>query len=137
MNRTLILERLLWETGGAEQQIQIPTDAFRQFFMESGSYTISVFKDRGASTPIRERLCLVSAYWQSSTFRINSLPEVSSLAESFLFFTRPTDKLKLDFWWSRNLDKVVEEFGPFRRAKASQYGPGRRWKVLEPGLKRV
>lgn len=144
MPRCLILERHQWETGGRQQQIQIPLAALRAFFPGGSAALvrlrprIQLFDPRAAQTPVRVGTALVSKYRNSQTCRFNSIPEVGHLPACYLFIMESrANPLSYDIWWNPDRRSVERRFGPMNEARASQYGRGRRWTIVNARVSRT
>lgn len=143
MPRCLIVERHEWETGGGEQQIQIPLDAFHAFFPDAEEYDArlqaeaSIFSDRRRLSPSRIDYVLISKYEKSRTARINGVPEIGELSSCYIFVQITSeDPLEIEVWWESDVARVESCFGPYEEAKPSQYGRGRRWMIVPKGVDR-
>ena len=127
--RCLILERHKWETGGGEQQVQLPLEAANDFF-GPGDQTlrivVRVYMVRHSNTPTFERNATISKEYANGTRRINGFPELGALRPAFLFFEETAESGVYDFWWqSSDLQVVAAKFKKWEQAKNSQYGRGR------------
>src|SRR5687768_12251500 len=98
--RCLIVERHLWETGGAQQQLQIPLDVARRFFgAQRRTVTMTLYSRPAAGRPLLQRTATTGPiYAASRTFRINGLPEMSLIPPGFVFFEE-TGPASFDVWW--------------------------------------
>ncbi len=123
--RCLIVERDAWETGFAQEQLQIPLEAAEEFFGPGD-----------ARRPIRIRItgggpneypCSVSQrYTQSGTRRINGLHLVGLLGPCFVCFQETDDHDIYDFWCQYDVAIVAARYGSqWRQARSSQHGRGR------------
>jgi hypothetical protein len=128
----LLLERHPWETSGASHQIQIPKKAFKRFFGAPGATKVHVWAPRTAPTS-KKRSILLSYYDQSDTFRFNWLSEFGTLGHAVVVFEESGDPLRpYNVWWFTGADaaKVLALPYKWQQAKASQYGPGRKWAII-------
>lgn len=128
----LLLERHDWETSGAEHQIQIPKAAFAQFFGSPGSRNVQVLVP--PTTPSGQtRSVLLSYYSDSDTYRFNWMTEFGSLGHAVLVFEETgVGSTPYSVWWftGSDADTVLARPYAWKQAKASQYGPGRKWVVI-------
>lgn len=137
MPACLILERHPWETGFQEEQVQIPAEAFREFFGEAGEVNIRVFGVRAADRPTRTLTALLSQYGRSHTYRINRIDELGDLPQCFLFVQRRAGaEPRYDLWWDTDVAGIVNRFHPWRQARGSQYRRGRLWQIVPQGVRR-
>jgi len=130
--KALLLERHPWETSGASHQIQIPKKAFGQFFQRPGSVKVRVWSPRTTTTP-KNRSVLLSYYAQSDTYRFNWLKEFGSLGHAVVVFEQTGNLLRpYDVWWfvGPSAAQVLAHPYSWNQAKASQYGPGRKWVIV-------
>ncbi len=136
VRRCLIVERHAWETGFAQEQLQIPLEAAEGFFGPAG-----------ASRPIRVRIagagphdhrCTVSQrYTRSSTRRINGLHFVGLLGPCFVFFQETDDDDFYEFWCQYDVAIVAAHCGSqWRQARSSQHGRGRLVTIVDAPVPR-
>ena len=123
--RCLIVERHRWETGGAEQQLQIPLVAANKFFgsgVASKSITIHV---HDGSAQVYSQKCSVSKNYPNGTRRINGLRIIGSLPSCFIFFSESNTSGEYIFWWQEDKAIVAARYNNWQQAKGTQYGRGR------------
>ena len=136
MARTLVVERHDWETSGSGHQLQFPRSAFRQFFRSAGFRTFRIFVPPHRSRPVRVAKGHVAAYAKSATYRLNRILEIGSMGPGFVLIEEVPDEGSAqptyDIWWfvGKDADRIAKRRWKWRRAKDSQYGPGRRWTIL-------
>ena|SRR5688572_26279338 len=131
--KALLLERHPWETSGASHQIQIPKTAFTSFFVKPGSVNVYVWAPRTVGVG-KKRKVLLSYYEQSDTYRFNWLTEFGTLGHSVVIFEESGDLVRpYNVWWFTKPDteKLLKLPFRWRQAKASQYGPGRKWAIIQ------
>ncbi|MFH0958468.1 MAG: hypothetical protein V1897_07160 [Pseudomonadota bacterium] len=124
----LIIERHDWETGGHEQQLQIPLEVANCFFgpgTSSRSITVRVFLPSRAAPPYEKSVSISRKYRNSSTRRINGFPEIGDLGPCFIFFEETTQPGVYDVWCQRDTTIVAAKFPGWCQARTSQYGRGR------------
>jgi hypothetical protein len=133
--RCLIVERHSWETGFAEEQLQIPLSIANEFF---GSAHVSrSIVVRLADAPKYKYPCKVSKkYTTSGTRRINGLPFLGLLGPCFVFFQETQVAGTYDLWCQYDMPIVVARFRGWFQAKNSQYGRGRLALVLNEIVQR-
>ena len=103
--RCLIVERHVWETGMAKQQLQIPVPLANQFF-GSGNRSLPIkVRVRIAGRTPNEFECSVSQKYSNATRRINGLPLLGQLKSCFVFFQETQEPHVYDVWWQ--YDKAV------------------------------
>lgn len=137
MARTLVVERHDWETSGSGHQLQFPRSAFRRFFRSAGFRTFRVFVPPRRIRPTRVAKAQVAAYAKSATYRLNRITEIGSMGPGFVLIEEVlgdgSAQPSYDIWWfvGRSADRIAKRRWKWHRAKDSQYGPGRRWTILE------
>lgn len=134
--RTLIVERHAWETGGSGNQVQIPTQAFNEFFAGPGPIDVDVYAAPSLSTPTRSGQAQVASYPESGTHRINMIPELATLPTTFVVIQEETPGSKYSIWWEFDLALVAAKFDGWVKAQDSQYGRGRVWVVVDEPVPR-
>ncbi|MCK6483030.1 MAG: hypothetical protein L6R00_02710 [Phycisphaerae bacterium] len=137
--RCLIVERHPWETGFQSEQLQIPKDAFDQFFRRAGAVEINIFASSSTRTPTRTATARLSSYARSATYRVNGVDELGRIPSVFVFIQERKEGNRLigyDLWWEPDLALVAASFRPWRKAKDSQYGRGRLWCIVPGPLSR-
>lgn len=128
----LLLERHDWETSGSAHQVQIPKTAFKQFFGSPGSRDVRVWVPPTASVGQTQTI-LLSYYQESDTYRFNWMAEFGTLGHAILVFEETGERITpYNLWWFTGTDvgTILGRPHPWKRAKASQYGPGRKWAVI-------
>jgi len=137
MARTLVVERHDWETSGSGHQLQFPRSAFRQFFRTAGFRTFRVFVPPHRARPVRIARGQIAAYAESATYRLNRILEIGSMGPGYVLIEEVPSEIAgqpptYDIWWfvGRDADRIARRRWNWRRAKDSQYGPGRRWTIL-------
>ena len=133
--RCLIVERHLWETGFAQEQLQIPLRGAEQFF-GSGNQRRNI-RVRIAGAGPQEYQCSVSRrYTASGTRRINGLDLVGLLGPSFIFFQETDDPDLYEFWCQYDMAVVVGRFPNWQQAQNSQHGRGRLFNIVSAPVPR-
>lgn len=126
--RCLIVERHVWETGGRQQQLQIPLKVANEFF-GAGGRTIRIrvrIVEVGHICP-----CSISKeYQQSATRRVNGLQLIGSLPSCFIFFQETDESHLYEFWWQSDMAIVAAKYNTWFQGRNSQYGRGRLAKVV-------
>jgi hypothetical protein len=135
MGRTLVVERHDWETSGSGHQIQFPMAAFAGFFLFPGDYLFRIFDPPASATPSRQVKARVSAYGKSSTNRLNRITEIGQISQGFVLieeFVRKGEVQHYEIWWftGKQAQKLFAKPWNWNQARASQYGPGRYWTIL-------
>ena len=126
--RCLIVERHDWETGGGEQQLQLPLEVARQFFGEgdaSREITIRMFLPPRSADPAYEKQISVSEEYPNSTRRLNGFDEVGAMPSCFIFFEETESPGVYDVWWVEDKAIVAARYNEWQQARLSQYGRGR------------
>lgn len=126
--RCLIIERHEWETGGEQQQLQIPLDVANQFFgpgTSPRSVTARVFIPPSAPSPAFEKDFSVSREYPNGTRRINGFIEIGGLGPCFIFFEETSESGVYNVWWDRDRAIIAARFSRWQQARSSQYGRGR------------
>ena len=129
----LLLERHDWETSGGEHQIQIPKAAFAQFFGSAGLAECSGADAANHivwANPLRPSLLLL---------RLGHIPiqldDRVRLTPATPFWCSRKQEMNLTLlclvvYGQRRGQPVLGQPYPWKQAKASQYGPGRKWVVI-------
>ena len=126
--RCLIIERHSWETGGTEQQLQIPLAAAEDFF---GAGTvprrirIRLFLPANANEPALTKEITVSRTYQNGTRRINGFAEIGGIASCFIFFQETDSPGVYDVWWIEDKAIIAARYHNWQQGLNSQYGRGR------------
>lgn len=124
----LIVERHEWETGGHEQQLQIPLTIANAFF-GSGNIrrpiTVRVFLTPLARTPTFEKNVSISKRYPNGTRRINGFTEIGNLDSCFIFFEQTPEAEVYNVWWQRDKAIIASRFNGWQQGRTSQYGRGR------------
>ena len=127
--RCLIIERHEWETGGKEQQLQIPLGVANLFFgtgCTDRSITVRVFLPPSATSPSFEKTVRISRAYQNGTRRVNGFAEIGGLGSCFIFFEETSYHGVYNvWWWERDKVIIAAKFNGWKQAKKSQYGRGR------------
>jgi hypothetical protein len=127
-NKCLIVERHGWETGGGEQQIQLPLNVAEQFFGSGATanpITVRVFLPSSASSPSFEKRVSVSKVYTNGTRRINGFAEIGDLGSCFIFFEETSVQGIYNVWWDMDKAIIAAKFKKWEQAGNSQYGRGR------------
>ena len=112
----LIVERLDWETGAAEQQLQIPIPLANRFF-GSGNRTLPIkVRVRIAGRRTNEFECSVSKRYPNATRRINGLPLLGQLKSCFIFFSETQTHGVYDVWWQYDKAVVAAKYSDWYQA---------------------
>jgi hypothetical protein len=126
--KCLIIERHAWETGGKEQQLQIPLAVANRFF-GSGSalrtITVRVFLPPSAQSPAFQKNVSISRDYPNGTRRINGFPEIGDLPSCFIFFEETSNPGVYNVWWQQDKAIIAARFNGWQQGKSSQYGRGR------------
>ena len=122
--RCLIVERHEWETGFAQEQLQIPLHAAEDFFGPGTDSRRIRVRIRGAKR--HEYHCSVSKkYEKSRTRRLNGLDLVGLIGSCFVFLQETDESDIYDLWVQYDVAIVAARFSPWQQGKNSQYGRGR------------
>ncbi len=133
--RCLIVERHAWETGGHEQQLQIPLGLASSFFgpgNRARSITVRIFISPSATSPAYDKNVRVSKEYRNGTRRINGFEEIGSFPTCFIFFEETSDTGVYNVWWEQDKAIIAARFHPWHQARGSQYGRGR-LAIIVPG----
>jgi len=126
--KCLIIERHEWETGGAEQQLQIPLLVANSFFGPGNfprSITVRVFLPPSSPSPAFEKTVSISREYPNGTRRINGFVEIGGLGPCFIFFEETSDRGVYNVWWERDKAIIGAKFNEWQQGRKSQYGRGR------------
>lgn len=126
--RCLIVERHDWETGGGQQQLQIPVEIAEQFFgsgHDRRDITVRVFMPPDSATPAFEKQISISVTYQNETRRVNGFVEVGSMPSCFIFFEETETQDAYDVWYVFDKAIVAARFDGWQQGRNSQYGRGR------------
>lgn len=140
--RCLIVERHSWETGGGQQQIQLPLKTANDFFGGAGKtgqpIHVRVFMPPTANSPTFERNASVSkVYEDSKTRRINGFPEIGALERCFIFFEETDEPRTYDVWWQMaHLQVIAAKYASWDQGRKSQYGRGRLIAIVDAPVPR-
>ena len=144
--RSLIVERHQWETGAGQQQLQLPSNAFRTFFRRAGPIEVEVFAAPRLRTPSRTGPAQVGSYTAarrgraSHTHRINRVYELANIGGVFVCFNETarvvSGRRVYELWWERDVALVAALFAGWNKAPDSQYGRGRLWLIRQTPLER-
>lgn len=145
--KSLLVERHLWETGAGQQQLQIPVEAFRQFFKTSVSVEMEVYAAPRLKTPSRVGRAEVKEYRSSKgggrashTCRVNRVYELANIGGVFVCFNETSrvanGRTVYEVWWERDTAFVAARFDNWNKASDSQHGRGRLWLVRDTPLAR-
>ncbi len=140
MPRCLIVERHPWETGFAEEQIQLPIAAFDQFFGNDGEIEVDIYGVRNEPSPTRHVRALLSAYTTSATRRLNRISEIGDLQQCFVFIQEIEQEGRVvgyELWWQPDVVAVMHRFSPWQQARGSQHRRGRFWTIVESPVDRT
>ncbi len=132
--KCLVIERHHWETGFQKEQLQIPKKAFQDFFGRPRDILIDIFASATSRNPTRSIQAKLSYYRASATYRINRVEEIGSLHQAFIFMQEVLDDdgsvEKYHLWWNTDVALVVAKYSNWNKARDSQYGRGRLWRIL-------
>ena len=137
--RCLIIERHEWETGGREQQLQIPLKVADRFFGAGASprpITVRVFLPPSATSFSFEKTVTISKAYPNGTRRVNGFAEIGGLGSCFIFFEETSDRGVYNVWWDRDKAIIAARYNTWQRASRSQYGRGRLAKIVPAPLPR-
>ena len=126
--RCLIVERHDWETGGREQQLQIPLAVAEQFFGSGGArqeITVRVFLSPSASTPGIVKQISISHTYGNNTRRVNGFVDVGLMPSCFLFFEETGTPNTYDVWHVIDKTIVAARINEWQQGGNSQYRRGR------------
>ena len=135
----LLLERHEWETSGSSHQVQIPKAAFTAFFGDTGEVNVRLWQPPEAPQPKLADM-LLSYYVDSDTYRVNLLIELGDIGHAVLVIEEADDgDAAYDIWWftGHQADTVLALPYGWSQAKASQYGPGRFWSIIDGAAPRL
>ncbi len=126
--KCLIIERHEWETGGEEQQLQIPLPTANKFFgsgVQARSIVVRFFFSAYASSPSFEKNITISKKYPNSTRRVNGFSEIGGFPGCFIFFEETLDEGIYNVWWVRDKAIIAARYNSWQQAKSSQHGRGR------------
>ena len=126
--RCLIVERHDWETGGGEQQLQIPLAVAEDFFGPgdtSQEIMVRVFLSPDDSAPGIVKRISISATYGNNTRRVNGFIEIGLMPSCFLFFEETGTPNTYAVWHVIDKAIVAARFEGWRQGGNSQYGRGR------------
>ena len=126
--RCLIIERHSWETGGAQQQLQIPLGIAEQFFgvgTASRRIRVRLFLSTQSTTPALTKQITISRTYQNGTRRVNGFDEIGGMPSCFIFFQETADTDVYDVWWRDDKAIVAARYPGWQQGQSSQYGRGR------------
>ena len=126
--RCLIIERHSWETGGSQQQLQIPLDVAEDFFGAGNvrrRITIRLFLRANSNVPALTKEITVSRTYQNGTRRINGFDEIGEIASCFIFFQETDNPSVYDVWWRFDKAIIAARYHDWQQGQNSQYGRGR------------
>jgi hypothetical protein len=126
--KCLIIERHEWETGGHEQQLQIPLEVASSFFGPADrahSITVRLLLPPSAASPAFEKTVRISKEYRNGTRRINGFTEIGYLGSCFMFFEETSSSDVYNVWWEQDKAIVAARFHGWQQASGSQYGRGR------------
>ena len=126
--RCLIIERHNWETGGAQQQLQIPLGVAEEFFgvgTTSRRITVRLFLSSQATMPALTKEITISKTYQNGTRRVNGFDEIGGMPSCFIFFQEIADANVYDVWWRDDKAIVAARYAGWQQGQSSQYGRGR------------
>ena len=138
--RCLIVERHVWETGGAQQQLQFVLDTARQFFgpgNKNRSIRVRVFLSAAGTAPSFTKDITISREYANGTRRTNRFREMGAVPPSFVFFEETDQSNVYNVWWQ--LDKAVTaaRYHGWHQGRNTQYGRGRLSIIVEAPVPRV
>jgi len=136
--RCLIVERHEWETGGAQQQLQITLGNARTFFglgTRNRPVTLRVFLDPSLTTPTFITEAEVSREYKNGTRRLNGFPAMGAVPASFVFFEETEDDWVYDVWWQLDKSIVAARYQGWEQGRNSQYGRGRLSVIVDAPLR--
>lgn len=131
----LIVERNNWETGGAQQQLQIPLRIAEVFFGPGDrrrTITIRLFLSVHSTVPALTKEITVSRTYQNGTRRLNGFDEVGAMPSCFIFFEETADSNVYDVWWNEDKAIVAARYDNWEQGQGSQHGRGR-LAIVVPG----
>ncbi len=126
--KCLIIERHYWETGGKQQQLQIPLAIASSFFGPGNfprSISVRVFFPPSARSPAFEKTVSISREYPNGTRRINGFPEIGDFGPCFIFFEETSDRGVYNVWREQDKAIIAARFNRWQQARRSQYGRGR------------
>ena len=135
----LIVERLDWETGGGEQQIQLPIALAEDFFgpgNASREITVRLFSNPAAPDPDIVKRVSISMVYPNRSRRVNGFREVGAMPPCFLFFEEQETPGVYDVWFIEDKEAVIARFGGWQQSGATQYGPARRACIVPAPVRR-
>jgi hypothetical protein len=132
--RCLIVERHIWETGGAQQQLQFVLKKAEEFFgagKSSRKIRVRVFVNPRSSSPSFEKEIVISKEYANGTRRTNGFPEMGNVPASFVFFEETDTANMYDVWWLSDMVPIAARYCNWVRGKDTQYGRGRYSLVID------
>ena len=79
----------------------------------------------------------IAGYATSATYRLNRITEIGTMGPGFVFIEEVLGESKsatsYDIWWfvGAKAGRIARRRWSWLSAKDSQYGPGRRWTILQ------
>jgi hypothetical protein len=132
--RCLIVERHEWETGFAQEQLQIPLAAATSFFGPGTSRRNIRVRIPGGRQIYP---CSVSrTHAASHTRRINGLPIVGLLGSCFVFFQEVDEPDLFELWCQYDVPIVVARCTNWQQGRSSQHGRGRLVNIVDAPVER-
>jgi hypothetical protein len=124
--RCLIVERHVWETGGASQQLQFLLEHAEQFFgpgVHSLPIVLRVFL--APFLPAYTANATISRTYGNGTRRLNGFPQMGTFAAGFIFFQETADQNVYDLWYQADSAIVAASYRNWLQGHNTQYGRGR------------
>lgn len=133
--RCLIVERHAWETGFAQEQLQIPLEAAEEFFGPGDSPR--AIRIRIARAGTEEYPCRISRrYLHSRTRRLTGLYPIGLMGPCFVFLLETDRQDVYEMWCDYDMAIVAAYFSNWRQARSSQHGRGRLVTIVDAPLPR-
>lgn len=138
--RCLIVERHDWETGGNQQQLQIPIDVAEEFFgtgAASRQILVRMFSNPNSSNPIIQKNVTISHTYNNGTRRVNGFAEIGLMPSCFLFFEETGTYGVYDVWHVVDKAIVAARFRNWQQGRNTQHDRGRLATIVAGPVTRI
>lgn len=137
--KCLIVESFTYETGFLMEQLQIPLKLAERFFgkgIKSLDIRVRLFKDPTKKIPTVIKDISISKEYKNGTRRINGLPEINEMSNSFIFIEQTAEDGVYDMWYQEDKTIIAAFYNNWIQAKNSQYGRGRLATIINSQVSR-